>query len=75
MNTTTNTGTSLTLNVYKNNDTTALLSILMTSSDGNVKYNDTTSVLFNTGDVLKVTLETSGNPTNINAYCVIFGYY
>jgi hypothetical protein len=75
MNTTTNAGTSITLNVYKNNDTTVLLSIPMTPLDGSIKYNDTNSVLFNTGDVLKVTIETSGNPTSINAYCVIFGYY
>lgn len=75
MNTSINVGTTLTLHVYKNNSTTSLLTIPMTSSDGNIKYNDTNSVLFNTGDILRVTLETTGNPTNINAYCVIFGYY
>lgn len=75
MNAAVNVGTSITLKIYKNNSTTSLLTIPITSTDGVVKINDTTSILFNTGDILKVTIETSGNPNNVNAYCVIFGYY
>jgi hypothetical protein len=75
MNATVNIGTTINLKIYKNNNITPELTIPMTSSDGTVKVNDTNSILFTTGDVLRVTIETIGNPNNITAYCVIFGYY
>lgn len=75
MNATVNIGTTINLNIYKNNSTSPSLTIPMTSSDGTVKVNDNDSILFTTGDVLRVTIETIGNPNNITAYCVIFGYY
>ena len=75
MNAIVNALTSITLYLYKNNDTTPSFTVPMTPSDGTVKVVDDVSVLFNTGDTMKITIETTGNPNNITAYCVIFGYY
>lgn len=75
MNAPTNNGSTITLNIYKNNETSSLFSFPIISTDGSVKYNNTTSILFNSGDVMKVTLEIDGNPSDVNAYCALFGYY
>lgn len=68
-------GQSVTFNIYKNNDTTPVLSLTLNPGE-NYKYITTQSVPFNTGDRLYTTLVTVGNPSGTYpAFNAIVGYY
>lgn len=68
-------GQSVTFNIYKNNDITPVLSLMLNPGE-NYKYITTQSVAFNTGDRLYTTLVTVGNPSGTYpAFNAIIGYY
>jgi hypothetical protein len=53
---------SLTFNIYKNTNTTPVMTLTLTAGE-NTKFLTTQSVSFSTGDSLRTTLVTVGNPS------------
>jgi hypothetical protein len=67
--------TSLTLNIYKNSILTPEISLTMLPSDAGIKKLDTQSFSLSTTDVMRVTLETTGNVGAGGAFQAVIGYY
>jgi len=68
-------GTSITLNIYKNSSLTPEIALTMLPADGGLKRLDTQSFSLNTLDVIRVTLETTGNVGAGGAFQAVIGYY
>jgi hypothetical protein len=68
-------GTSITLNIYKNSSLTPEISLTMLPADGGLKRLDTQSFSLAVLDVIRVTLETTGNVGAGGAFQAVIGYY
>jgi hypothetical protein len=68
-------GTSITLNIYKNLSLTPEISLTMLPADGGLKRLDTQSFSLGTLDVIRVTVETTGNVGAGGAFQAVIGYY
>jgi hypothetical protein len=68
-------GTSITLNIYKNSSLTPEIALTMLPADGGLKRLDTQSFSLGTLDVIRVTLETTGNVGAGGAFQAVIGYY
>jgi hypothetical protein len=68
-------GTSITLNIYKNSSLTPEIALTMLPADGGLKRLDTQSFSLNATDVIRVTLETTGNVGAGGAFQAVIGYY
>lgn len=66
---------AITFKLFKNSNTTPELTLTMTQADGTTKRLTTQSVLFGSNDILRATLDTSGNPSGTGGFSVIVGYY
>jgi hypothetical protein len=68
-------GTSISLNVYKNSSLTPEITLTMLPADGGIKRLDTQSFSLSGTDVIRVTIETVGNPGPGGAFQAVIGYY
>jgi hypothetical protein len=68
-------GTSITLNIYKNSSLTPEISLTMLPADGGLKRLDTQSFSLGALDVIRVTVETTGNVGAGGAFQAVIGYY
>jgi len=57
-------GSNLIFNLHKNRDATPVMSLTIGSTDGQTKFIKTISAVFDQGDTIDATLDTSGNPTS-----------
>lgn len=67
--------TALTLYIYKNLLTTPEITLTMLPADGGLKRLDTQSFSISATDVIRVTLETTGNVGAGGAFQAVVGYY
>jgi hypothetical protein len=67
--------TAITLFIYKNSSLTPEISLTMLPADGGLKRLDTQSFSLNPTDVIRVTLETTGNVGAGGAFQAVIGYY
>ena len=68
-------GTAVTLFIYKNSSLTPEITLTMVPADGGIKRLDTQSFSLNSTDVIRVTLETTGNVGAGGAFQAVIGYY
>jgi len=68
-------GTAITLFIYKNSSTTPEITLTMLPADGGLKRLDTQSFSISATDVIRVTLETTGNVGAGGAFQAVIGYY
>ena len=68
-------GEAVTFHIYKNAGTSPVLSLTLSNGEGQFKSLTTSSVSFAGGDILRTTLETTGDPSTNGAFCGIIGYY
>jgi hypothetical protein len=68
-------GTAVTLNIYKNSSLTPEITLTMLPADGGLKRLDTQSFSLGTLDVIRVTVETTGNVGAGGAFQAVIGYY
>jgi hypothetical protein len=68
-------GTAITLFIYKNSSTTPEITLTMLPADGGFKRLDTQSFSISATDVIRVTLETTGNVGAGGAFQAVIGYY
>lgn len=66
---------SITFNIYKNDLTTPSMSLVLSHGENPSKYTTSQSVTFNGGDVIRCTLETTGNPSGAGGFSALVGYY
>jgi hypothetical protein len=57
-----NAGSNITFSLHRNRQATSVMSLTMGSTDGTTKYIKTISAVFDQGDTIDATLDTSGNP-------------
>ena len=67
--------TAITLFIYKNSSLTPEITLTMLPADGGLKRLDTQSFSLNPTDVIRVTLETTGNVGAGGAFQAVIGYY
>ena len=67
--------TAVTLFIYKNSSLTPEITLTMLPADGGLKRLDTQSFSLNPTDVIRVTLETTGNVGAGGAFQAVIGYY
>ena len=68
-------GTAVTLFIYKNSSLTPEITLTMLPADGGIKRLDTQSFSLNATDVIRVTVETTGNVGPGGAFQAVIGYY
>jgi hypothetical protein len=68
-------GTAITLFIYKNLSTTPEITLTMLPADGGLKRLDTQSFSLNPTDVIRVTIETTGNLGGAGNFQAVIGYY
>lgn len=68
-------GEEITFKIYKNSSTSESISFTLASGEGSTKFLTTQSVTFNAGDVIRCTLETTGNPSGTGGFSALVGYY
>jgi hypothetical protein len=68
-------GTAITLFIYKNSSLTPEIALTMLPADGGLKRLDTQSFSLSVTDVIRVTLETTGNVGAGGAFQAVIGYY
>jgi hypothetical protein len=62
------------MKLIKNRTTPAVLSVMMTSTDGGLKRNTTQSASFGAADTVDAILDVSGNP-GTGSFIGVIGYY
>lgn len=67
--------TAITLFIYKNLSTTPEITLTMLPADGGLKRLDTQSFSLSTLDVIRVTIETTGNLGAAGNFQAVIGYY
>lgn len=67
-------GESITFNLFKNSNASPEKSLTLAAGEGNVKRMSTQSVLYSSTDLLRATLDTSGNPAS-GGFSATVGYY
>jgi hypothetical protein len=68
-------GTAITFFIYKNLSTTPEITLTMLPADGGLKRLDTQSFSLSTLDVIRVTIETTGNLGAAGNFQAVIGYY
>jgi hypothetical protein len=67
--------TEITLNIYKNSSLTPEITLTMLPADGGIKRLDSQSFSISTLDVIRVTVETTGNVGAGGSFQAVIGYY
>jgi hypothetical protein len=68
-------GTAVSLFIYKNSSLTPEITLTMLPADGGIKRLDTKSFSLSTLDVIRVTMETTGNLGAGGSFQAVIGYY